>query len=311
MSNYVKISTIGSREFIVDELLTTEEIVDRIIKHLQQKLSQVLPEQPDIIVLPEFCDIPFNVFLSPAKTHEYCQVRGDRILRLFSDIAREHGCYIAYPTLRQQEDQSWRNSIALLDRSGDKVGEYAKNYLTLGEIEDYGVTCGTEAPIIDCDFGRIACAICFDLNFDRLRLQYVESKPDLILFSSLYHGGIMQPYWAYSCRSHFVGAIGGGQPSAVLSPVGEVLASSTNYFDFATTTVNLDCAVVHLDYNMERLRGLKSKYGSKVKIADPGYLGSVLISCETDECTIEDIIQEFNIERLDDYLDRATAWRAE
>ncbi|MEK0315680.1 carbon-nitrogen hydrolase family protein [Cohnella sp. 56] len=309
MSNYVKISTIGSREFNVDEQLAAEEIVDRMIEHLRQKLSQVLPEQPDIIVLPEFCDIPFNVFLSPARTHDYCQVRGERILRFLSDIASEHGCYIAYPTLRLQQDQSWRNSIALLDRSGEIVGEYAKNHLTLGEIEDYGVARGTEAPIIACDFGRIACAICFDLNFDRLRLQYAEAKPDLIIFSSMYHGGIMQPYWAYSCRSHFVGAIGGGQPSAVLSPVGEVLATSTNYFDYVTTTVNLDCAVVHLDYNMERLSRLKAKYGAKVKIADPGYLGSVLISCETDECTIEDIIQQFDIELLDDYLKRASACR--
>ncbi|QGG55927.1 carbon-nitrogen hydrolase family protein [Paenibacillus sp. B01] len=309
MSNYVKISTIGNREFNVEEQLATEEMVDRMMKHLQQKLSQVLPDQPDLIVMPEFCDIPSNVFLSPAKTHEYCRVRGDEIQRLFSEIASENGCYIAYPTLRLQEDRSWRNSIVVLDRNGESIGEYAKNHLTLGEIEDYGVVCGTEAPIIACDFGRVACAICFDLNFDRLRLQYVQSKPDLILFSSLYHGGIMQPYWAYSCRSHFVGAIGGGLPSAVLSPVGEVLASSTSYFDFATISVNLDCAVVHLDYNMERLRQLKSKYGSKVAIADPGHLGSVLISCETDECTIEDIIQEFQIERLDDYLERVSAGR--
>ncbi|MDG0813515.1 carbon-nitrogen hydrolase family protein [Cohnella rhizosphaerae] len=226
-------------------------------------------------------------------------------MRFFSDIARERRCYIAYPTLRLQEDRSWRNSVALIDRNGDLAGEYAKNHLTLGEIEDYGVACGTEAPVFDCDFGKVACAICFDLNFDRLRLQYVEAKPDLILFPSMYHGGLMQPYWAYSCRSHFVGAIGGGQPSAVLSPVGEVLASSTNYFDYATTTVNLDCAVVHLDYNMAKLAPLKAKYGSKVKIADPGYLGSVLISCETDECTVLDMIEAFHIERLDDYLERA------
>lgn len=182
MSNYVKISTIGNREFNVEEQLATEEMVDRMMKHLQQKLSQVLPDQPDLIVLPEFCDIPSNVFLSPAKTHEYCRVRGDKIQRLFSEMASENGCYIAYPTLRLQEDRTWRNSIVVLDRNGEPIGEYAKNHLTLGEIEDYGVVCGTEAPIIACDFGWVACAICFDLNFDRLRLQYVQSKPDLILF---------------------------------------------------------------------------------------------------------------------------------
>ncbi|WP_158602349.1 carbon-nitrogen hydrolase family protein [Cohnella endophytica] len=310
MSNYVKISTLGSRNFTVDEQLAPDEIVERVIGHLQEKLSQVLPEQPDLIVLPEFSDIPFNLYLSPAKTLAYCRVRGARILNWFADIARRHRCHIAYPTIWAQENQPAKNSITLLDRNGTVIGEYSKNHLTLGEMEEYGMACGKEAPIIACDFGRVACVVCFDLNFDRLRLQYAAAKPDLILFSSIFHGAFMQQYWAYSCRAHFAGAVGGGQPSAVVSPVGEILATSTNYFDYVTTTVNLDCAVVHLDYNMERLRALKSKHGSKVKIADPGYLGAVLISSETDECTIRDMMKEFDIELLDDYLTRALAWQS-
>ena len=91
--------------------------------------------------------------------------------------------------------------------------------------------------MIQCDFGRVVCAICFDLNFDELRLRYVQARPDLILFSSMYHGGLMQNYWAYSCRSHFIGAINGLQ-CTVISPLGELLAASTNYFHHITTTVN-------------------------------------------------------------------------
>ena len=72
-----------------------------------------------------------------------------------------------------------------------------------------GSLCGKDAPVFECDFGRVAFAICFDLNFDELRLKYVKAKPDLIIFSSMYHGGLMQAYWAYSCRAYFVGAIAG------------------------------------------------------------------------------------------------------
>ena len=120
----------------------------------------------------------------------------------------------------------------------------------------------------------------------------------------------MQGYWAYSCRSHFVGAIAGrGTRSEIRNPLGEVVASNTNYFDFAVARVNLDCELVHLDFNWERLRKLKAKYGPKVKISDPGCLGAVLISSEHETISVDDMIEEFGIELLDDYFVRSLAYR--
>jgi hypothetical protein len=98
-----------------------------------------------------------------------------------------------------------------------------------------------------------------------------------------------------------------GPPSAILSPVGNILASTTNYLDFVTATVNLDCRVVHLDFNWEKLRAVKAKYGPEVSIYDPGYLGAVLIASESAEMTCDDLIDEFGIERLDDYWARSLA----
>lgn len=120
----------------------------------------------------------------------------------------------------------------------------------------------------------------------------------------------MQAYWAYSCRCHFVGAIAGkATPSEIRDPLGRVVASTTNYFDFAVAAVNLDSALVHLDYNWERLRNLKSKYGPKVKITDPGCLGAVLVSSEHEMVTVDQMLKEFEIEPLDDYLNRALAYQ--
>jgi hypothetical protein len=172
-----------------------------------------------------------------------------------------------------------------------------------------GILPGKEVPIIETDFGRLACAICFDLNFDELRLKVKALHPDLIVFSSAYHGGLMQPYWAYSCRAHFIGAIFGTHPSSIISPIGETIAHNTNYFDFAVATVNLDCAVAHLDYNWDKFKAAKQKYGPGITITDPGCLGSVLITCQLEDRTIRDIVSEFGIELLDDYWERALAHR--
>jgi hypothetical protein len=126
----------------------------------------------------------------------------------------------------------------------------------------------------------------------------------------MYHGGMMQAYWAYSCRSHFVGAIAGRvTPSQIRNPQGDVIATNTNYFDSVVATVNLDCALVHLDENWGRLRAMKTKYGPQVTITDPGRLGSVLIASAHESISIDAMIDEFELERLDDYLARSLAYR--
>ena len=94
-----------------------------------------------------------------------------------------------------------------------------------------------------------------------------------------------------------------------MSPVGNELASTTNYFDFAISEVNLDCQMVHLDFNWDKLRAMRARYGTEVSVFDPGYLGSVLISSESEERSSADLIAEFEVELLDDYMRRSMAHR--
>jgi hypothetical protein len=305
--DYITIATIGPSPASVSSNIEPQQVVDRIIAHWKRQFAQVLPDKPDLIVVPEACDRPSG--FSGEKLQEYYKVRKDRVRQFFAQTARENNCYMVYSAYRIMSDGTKRNSSVLIDRNGNIVGIYNKNHPTIGEIEN-GILCGKDAPIFECDFGRVAMAICFDLNFDELRMKYAKAKPDLIIFSSMYHGGLMQNYWAYSCRCHFVGAIAGkNTPSEIRNALGQVVASNTNYFNFAVARVNLDCELAHLDYNWERLRKLKAKYGPKVKISDPGYLGSVLISSENKTISVDDMIKEFQIEPLDDYFTRALAYR--
>lgn len=303
---YLKIATIGSGPATVAADTEPQKVVDKMIAHWRKKFAQVLPDQPDLIVVPEACDRPSSFSLE--KQRQYYRVRKDQVQKFFAQVAKENNCYIVYSAHREMPDGTRRNSSVLIDRKGNIAGVYNKNHPTIGEMEN-GILCGRNAPIIECDFGRVAMAICFDLNFDQLRLKYVKGKPDLIIFSSMYHGGLMQPFWAYSCRCHFVGAIADkATPSEIRNPLGHVVASTTNYFDFAVATVNLDCALVHLDYNWDRLRKLKAKYGPKVKITDPSCLGAVLVSSEHPKVSVDQMIKEFEIELLDDYFARALSY---
>lgn len=299
-ANYITVATIGASPSL-DKNQEPQKLVNLVIAFWKQELAQVLPDKPDLIVLPEFCE------LSDAGD-EYLRVRKNQVLDYFASVAKANHCYIAFGMKREENEGVWRNSCVLLDRKGGIAGIYNKSFPTIGEMEG-GIKAGNEAPIFQCDFGTVGVAICFDLNFDELREKYASKKPDLILFSSMYHGGLAQSIWAFTCRSHFIGSVYKGTPSEIRNPMGEVIASTTNYFDFSVAKINLDCKLVHLDYNWPRLKALKEKYGEAVTIADPGKLGSVLVTSEDKNVTVAQMIREFDLELLDDYLNRARDFR--
>jgi predicted amidohydrolase len=305
MANRATISTIGVVLSTANLEADDQGIVDEVIEFSKINVGKVLPDKPDIIVVPECYDRPGN--MPEERRDAYYRTRGTQVRDYFAQVARENNCYVAYANVRHvKQDDTWRNSIEMIDRQGESLGYYNKNHIVIGE-SDHGILCGKDAPIFECDFGRVGCAICFDLNFDELRLKYVAAKPDLLIFSSMYHGGVMQPYWAYSCRSHFVSALNPSVPSAIIAPNTRTLAETTNYIHHITATVNLDCVLCHLDYNWAKLDAAKAKYGRGITIDDTGRLASVLLTSEMDDISVKDIVAEFGMELLDDYMARALA----
>ncbi len=306
-ANHVKIATIGAVPPHLDLSQEPQLLVEQMIAFWEKELAQVLPDHPDLIVLPEACDRPAG--LDEEMRFRFFRTRGKQITDYFSGVASKHHCYIAFGTIRQMDDKSWRNSCILLDREGNIAGVYNKNFPVINEMEA-GIKAGTEAPVFQCDFGTVGCAICFDLNFDELRMRYAAQQPDIMLFPSMYHGGLVQAGWAYSCRSYFVSAVSSRDlPSEIRDPMGRVVATSTNYFDFTVATVNLDYCLAHLDFNWEKLSALKKKYGGAVTISDPGRIGSVLLTSEDETLSVEEMVREFEITLLDDYMDNSRAFR--
>ena len=305
--NYVKIATIGAVTPHFTKGTTPQEMEDGMIEFWEHEFQQVIPDKPDLIVLPEVCARPGG--MNPEEKIAYYKVRKDQILDFFRSVANANHCYIAFGSMRQEKNGNWRNSCIIVGRDGEIAGMYDKNFPTIGAM-DRGTVAGAKSDLIELDFGTVGCAICFDLNFEELLGEYQKSKPDIIIFQGLYHGGLVQSYWAYATRAFFVGAIGiANLPSEIRNPFGEVVASSTNYFHFTVTMVNLDYRLAHLDYNWAKLRALKKKYGEEVTIYDPGKVGAVMITSEYDDISAEEMIQEFDIELLDDYFERSRAFR--
>ncbi|TYP76629.1 carbon-nitrogen hydrolase family protein [Paenibacillus methanolicus] len=309
MSKYVKISCLAPPLKEVDGGQGFEAVVEQMIRKWEEHLLHVLPDRPDLVVLPECCDDPAFRGMSTEWLYAYYRHRGNRIRDFFAGVARDHSCYIAYSANVEMPDGSFRNATQLLDRAGDVCGAYNKNYITIRQKSTSDTLYGNGANVVQTDFGRVAFIICFDINFNELLEHYAKQKPDLIVFSSAYHGGLMQAYWAYACRAHFASAIWRPEYSSIVTPVGEVVGESTLFYPYVTRTINLDSVVVHYDYNWEKLEKAKRKYGADVLISDPTRLNAFLISSESEAFTIWDIVDEFDLELLDDYWSRCRADR--
>ena len=304
--NQVKVATIGNIPRVSFDPKAPQESINRVISFWEKELNQVLSHEPDLIVLPEMCDR--SAVMSVAERELYFQARGNQIVEFFSSVAQKNSCYIAFNT-REYVGKAIYNTTYLLNRSGKVEGKYYKNYLTIGEMEA-GIIPGNEVPVFNCDFGKITCAICFDLNFIELISRHIKQAPDIILFSSMYHGGLMQNYWAYATGAFLVSSCGPQQlPSEILDPLGNVIASSTNYFDYVVSTINLDYQIVHLDYNWDKLKKLKEKYKDDVEIYDPGRVGMVLVSSLHKTISAQEMIKEFGMETAKSYLDRSAEHR--
>ena len=65
------------------------------------------------------------------------------------------------------------------------------------------------------------------------------------------------------------------------------------FFKYVCGSINLDCRIVHLDFNREKLDALKQKYGGEVDIYDPGLYGCVLVSSNSISITSRQMLQEF------------------
>jgi predicted amidohydrolase len=192
------------------------------------------------------------------------------------------------------------NALAFIGPDGRVLGTYSKTFLTRGEVEQ-GLTPGPGAVAVDTPVGRLGGAICFDLNFTELVEQNARLRPDIIAFASMYHGGLMQGYWAYQCRANFVSAlpfIGGG----ILDPFGRPVALTDCYTKVVMADVNLDRVMAHLDFNQEKFLAIRKKYGRDVCIDIPANIGSALITSTVPDRTAAEIAAEFELELLDDYF---------
>lgn len=272
---------------------------DTMIRYWLETMDKELLAGPDLIVLPEISDCWKN--LPPDRKQEWLDMRGGKILEAYQDYARKHRTYIVYPTYRKLSDGHNCNCAILIDREGDVCAVYDKAYPTVRDLGK-GVIPGGGPVVADTDFGKLGFVICFDLNFWDLQEKMAALEPDILAFSSYYHGDFMQQAWAHRCQAYFLGATIGALGKDILGPAGEVLYQErSGSRRCITRQINTNFAVIHWDFNHEKLDAARAKYGKKLDFRNSGTCGCFTLLSNDPDLPVMNVVREFEMQTWREY----------
>jgi len=188
-----------------------------------------------------------------ASYRSICEsIPGGEISEMIASHARRYRMYVVAPIF-ERDGQTLYNTAAIFDRRGQVLGKYRKIHLPPpGESSIF--TPGDEAPVFDLDFGRVAIAICWDLNFPELIRSYALRGTELLCWPTLWGNtaNYQLTYMRGQALSNILYVAGAnfctpakktsGHPgqSAIIAPNGEVLANTGKRPGIASALINLN-----------------------------------------------------------------------
>ena len=196
-------------------------------------------ESLDIIVLPEFCEVPGNT-TSREDFLETSRRNGPEILKLCAETAKRCNSLI-FAGVVDTSLEVPRNAMYVFDRNGEIIGEYFKEHLTRGEWDKLDMRYTqewTQPYILDIEGVRYAFMTCYDFYFYENYSNIARWKPDVIVGVSHQRSDtfraldIINTFCAYNTGAYLVRAsvsmglaseLGGC--SCVVAPTGEILGT--------------------------------------------------------------------------------------
>ncbi len=215
--------------------------------YFQTKLDLLhqCPTDTDIIVLPEYSDVP-----CAANTWEetlyYHEKYIDTLLQTCRDTALRCDAVVFVNALHQTET-GYRNTTYAIDRTGTVVGHYYKKHLPPSELYTLSLDSQytraqnrdtSEPYILTIDGIRYGFLTCYDFYFYEAYANIARQNVDILIGCSLQRSDthqaleIMGRFVAYNCNAHLIRASVAMDDcpdlcgcSMVVTPKGDMLAN--------------------------------------------------------------------------------------
>ncbi len=270
------------------------------LRTAQSILETAAAYKPDLVLLPETFALAGMPLTNVAMVAE--PMHGP-IYEMLAAHCRAGNFNLVAGHLTSEGD-NYYNQALVLDRSGQLVGSYRKNYPVEAEIR-CGIAPGDEAAAFDLDCGRVGVAICFDLNWPSLWAELAKKDIDLACWISAYEGGFPLKSYAWTHRYPIATSVW-PYHARLIDITGEVVASTSRWSRIVAYDLNLDRELFHTDHQMGKIAAIQARYGSGVLVKSYTEEHLILIECVAEGLNIQDIIDEFGLVSFQDYIARCT-----
>ena len=276
---------------------------EEMIELMLGRMEEIVPQQPDIICLPEMFHVANLKGDKPSLASSSEKPLGP-ISRRFAQFAKQHRCNVIC-SISTVDDGRFYNSAVVIDRDGQYVGEYRKINPTMDEL-DRGITPGPlDPPVFELDFGRIGIQTCYDINWHDNWRRLREKGAEIVFWPSAFAGGKMLNGLAWIHKFYVVSSTR-IHDSKIVDVLGDDIASTGRFDSWICTPLNLDVAVVQTHQNIKKLDAVQAKYGRAVDIKVHHVEAWARIESRSPEVSVPNVLKEFGLETSDEMFARET-----
>lgn len=242
-------TTVALVQLRSDDTEPVEARIDRAVE-----LTRDATERADLVVLPElWVSGAFDV----AAAGRLAEPIDGELVEGFRRLAAEHSTWIHLGAVPERSGERTHNTSVLVTPDGSIAAVYRKRHLFgFDGGETTLMTAGDDLVVLDTPLGSTGLATCYDLRFPEHFRDLVDRRATAFLLASgwpdrriehwrvlLRARAIEDQCWVVACNG--VGTHAGvtlGGRSAVIDPLGEVLAEAGTDEEVLVATIDTDAA---------------------------------------------------------------------
>ncbi len=235
-------------------------LVDETAAEAQKKYGR----GPDLVALPEIAVTGERGGKAVDRSVPY----EGKVQEVFAALARKHKCYLIVPLELLEDARAGLcyNACVVVGRKGETVGIYRKMFPAVQFGTDNmegGMTPGREAPVFECDFGKLGVQICFDMEFDQGWEELARKGAELVVWTTqspqTTHPAaraLKHRYYIVSCNWR--------NNSTIFEPTGKMVAQIRPPKRVLVEEIDLSYLILPWSRQLKNGAALKEKYGDKV-----------------------------------------------
>ena len=223
--------------------LRTELNWDETMEKAERMIKQAADNGAEVVALPEMFSCPYD----KRYFKSFAAMGHEKTVEHMKRWAKENGIILVGGSVPESDGGKLYNTCFVFDEKGEQIARHRKIHLFDVDIpgmrfkESNNFEPGDDITVFDTKFGKMGCAVCFDLRFPELFRAMAMRGAELIIVPAQFNMKTGPSHWemtlkmravdnevfvvgcsaakyegfSYECWGH----------SAIVSPFGEVLTS--------------------------------------------------------------------------------------